>query len=104
MSSFRRASFDVTCCARAGSFQSPGSDASRPSWPARSRLPSTSKELLRGQHAVPQLVEAFGVLAHQATAPWHFLYFLPLPHGHGALRGTLSLITWFAFAVEAFER
>ena len=26
----------------------------------------------------------------QAAAPWHFLYFLPLPHGHGALRGTLS--------------
>src|SRR3954452_19955155 len=27
-----------------------------------------------------------------ATAPWHFLYFLPLPQGHGALRGTLSEI------------
>ena len=27
------------------------------------------------------------------TAPWHFLYFFPEPHGHGALRGTLSLIT-----------
>ena len=23
------------------------------------------------------------------TPPWHFLYFLPLPHGHGALRPTL---------------
>ena len=28
------------------------------------------------------------------TAPWHFLYFFPEPHGQGALRGTLSLITW----------
>ena len=23
-------------------------------------------------------------------APWHFLYFLPEPHGHGSLRPTLS--------------
>src|SRR5687767_14374337 len=22
--------------------------------------------------------------------PWHFLYFLPLPHGHGSLRPTLG--------------
>jgi hypothetical protein len=27
----------------------------------------------------------------QTVAPWHFLYFLPLPHGQGALRGTFSL-------------
>ena len=27
----------------------------------------------------------------QTVAPWHFLYFLPLPHGQGALRGILSL-------------
>src|SRR5688572_26299077 len=24
------------------------------------------------------------------TAPWHFLYFLPLPHGQGSLRSTLA--------------
>ena len=24
----------------------------------------------------------------QASTPWHFLYFLPLPHGHGSLRPT----------------
>ena len=29
-----------------------------------------------------------GHLADQA--PWHFLYFLPEPHGHGSLRPTLS--------------
>src|SRR5687767_15913076 len=23
-------------------------------------------------------------------APWHFLYFLPLPHGHGSLRPTFG--------------
>src|ERR1700753_3772980 len=26
----------------------------------------------------------------QASAPWHFLYFLPEPHGQGSLRPTLS--------------
>src|SRR5436190_9388475 len=26
----------------------------------------------------------------QAAAPWHFLYFLPLPHGHGSLRPTFG--------------
>ena len=25
-----------------------------------------------------------------AAAPWHFLYFLPLPHGHGSLRPTFG--------------
>ena len=25
-----------------------------------------------------------------ALAPWHFLYFLPLPHGHGSLRPTFG--------------
>src|SRR5689334_6649824 len=27
---------------------------------------------------------------HHAAAPWHFLYFLPLPHGHGSLRPTFG--------------
>src|ERR1700730_17655058 len=26
----------------------------------------------------------------QASAPWHFLYFFPEPHGQGSLRPTLS--------------
>jgi len=26
--------------------------------------------------------------AFYAAAPWHFLNFLPLPHGHGSLRPT----------------
>src|SRR5207302_5804436 len=26
----------------------------------------------------------------QACAPWHFLYFFPLPHGHGSLRPTFG--------------
>ena len=31
-----------------------------------------------------------GTLALVVHAPWHFLYFFPLPHGHGSLRPTLS--------------
>lgn len=27
-------------------------------------------------------------------APWHFLYFLPEPQGHGSLRPTLSSLRW----------
>src|SRR3954463_12001129 len=35
-----------------------------------------------------------GILCH--AVPWHFLYFLPLPHGHGSLRPTFgsSRFTW----------
>jgi len=29
----------------------------------------------------------------QAVAPWHFLYFLPEPHGQGSLRPTFSPVT-----------
>jgi hypothetical protein len=29
-------------------------------------------------------------LIRQAAAPWQRLYFLPLPHGHGSFRPTLS--------------
>src|SRR5262245_36967820 len=28
-----------------------------------------------------------------ASRPWHFLYFLPEPHGHGSLRPTLASAT-----------
>src|SRR5512134_2961640 len=41
-----------------------------------------------------------------APAPWHFLYFLPLPHGHGSLRPTFPAVRpeaagpgWFDVAV-----
>src|SRR5690242_21941479 len=29
-------------------------------------------------------------IRNYAAAPWHFLYFLPLPHGHGSLRPTFG--------------
>ena len=52
----------------------------------------------RGMGVLPPPVGAFQATAHQARvhsagandegpqAPQHFLYFLPLPHGHGSLR------------------
>src|SRR5262245_29648795 len=30
------------------------------------------------------------VVPCQAATPWHFLYFLPLPHGRGSLRPTFG--------------
>src|SRR5512132_237357 len=45
-------------------------------WPATGRCARSYRASLDGGYA---------------AAPWHFLYFLPLPHGQGALRGTLSL-------------
>ena len=51
---------------------------------------------LGGADADQHLVECRGVhhqrlgravIEHQ-VAPWHFLYFLPLPHGQGSLRPT----------------
>src|SRR4051812_25947954 len=37
--------------------------------------------------ATLSLVEGSRIAFH---APWHFLYFLPLPHGHGSLRPTFG--------------
>ena len=35
-------------------------------------------------------------------APWHFLYFLPLPQGQGSLRPTFSSVRWMGcFGAEA---
>src|SRR5262249_17955212 len=31
-------------------------------------------------------------IARAQVAPWHFLNFLPLPHGHGSLRPTLATL------------
>ena len=40
--------------------------------------------------------------AHQLRAPWQLLYFLPEPHGHGALRaGSLVPVTVALFAALA---
>src|SRR4051794_23987696 len=33
------------------------------------------------------------VTAKNYSAPWHFLYFLPLPHGHGSLRPVFFVAT-----------
>src|SRR4030095_2951276 len=33
-----------------------------------------------------QQIRDYRCQAHEGQAPWHFLYFLPLPHEHGSLR------------------
>ena len=44
-----------------------------------------SAEAIERRRASPQRPH------HQLTdAPWHFLYFFPLPHGHGSLRPTFA--------------
>src|SRR4030042_1153933 len=44
---------------------------------------------------VPPRARAFGGLRYdvavESMAPWHFLYFLPDPHGQGSLRPTLGV-------------
>src|SRR5216683_5936585 len=35
------------------------------------------------------------------AAPWHFLYFLPEPHGHGSLRPTLGSLRTMVFVLPA---
>src|SRR5271155_3898432 len=36
-------------------------------------------------------------------APWHFLYFLPLPHGHGALRPSFGSAYIEAVSISAMK-
>lgn len=38
-------------------------------------------------------VNLFRTLAPYPCAPWHFLYFLPDPHGQGSFRPTFSPVT-----------
>ena len=42
---------------------------------------------VRFYREIERLIQA---IAHPDQAPQHFLYFLPLPHGHGSLRPTLG--------------
>ena len=57
-------------------------------WPTGS---SRLRNWTYGTKATPPCSCAVRCDRRYAAAPWHFLYFLPLPHGQGALRGTLSL-------------
>src|SRR5215831_278762 len=62
--------------------------------------------LLRGTKQVPQLsgwrlstvepkrLSEKGLTRLVLHAPWHFLYFFPLPQGQGSLRPTFSLLRW----------
>ena len=42
-------------------------------------------------------------LPSYAALPWHFLYFLPLPHGHGSLRPTFGPDRFVGFDLEVSE-
>src|ERR1017187_8421807 len=55
---------------------------SRSSWPAGPRSGPRPQPLARG-HAADQPCPRGSY-----PAPWHFLYFFPLPHGQGSLRPT----------------
>ena len=52
----------------------------------RAGMAPVQVELAKGKHAVRMTHDGY------RPAPWHFLYFLPLPHGQGAFRGTFPLL------------
>src|SRR5207249_4642002 len=54
----------------------------------------------RSSRRVYRSMRAARIAHDYAVAPWHFLYLRPLPHGQGALRGTLSLKIWFGFVAS----
>src|SRR6188472_1017702 len=51
---------------------------------------SSSTDLISFMHLPPETRKADACRPlHYAAAPWHFLYFFPLPHGQGSFRPTL---------------
>src|SRR5262249_48773107 len=44
----------------------------------------------RGDAREPEALDPHASGDDAEAAPWHFLYFLPLPHGQGSLRPTLG--------------
>jgi hypothetical protein len=44
-----------------------------------------------------------GPFDQRPTPPWHFLNFLPLPHGHGELRPTLPASRTFNLPGRSFS-
>src|SRR6266571_2582229 len=55
--------------------------------PSRDRDAARERPVGRSQGAV----RAHSLAAASSSLPWHFLYFLPEPHGHGSLRPTFGL-------------
>src|SRR5829696_3365517 len=91
MSSLTADSSPVTARARSASSQRSGREASASSWGRRARSSSTfrypSASPSRARSDLSSSVRSrMGV----GYLPWQSLYFLPEPHGHGALRGVLS--------------
>ncbi len=55
----------------------------------RGKAPSLTAVGDDGRAAMERWIERAYDLPERFSAPQHFLYFLPLPHGHGSLRPTL---------------
>src|SRR5436309_373826 len=53
-------------------------------------VPSRFLSILHAAAAGPLVAPPEPPLGGGPAAPWHFLYFLPLPHGQGSLRPILS--------------
>src|ERR1700682_3218722 len=62
--------------------------------------PSTTPMTHPSQHAVHSPHCRADEAAMAITAPQHFLYFLPLPQGHGSLRPTSMGRRWDVEAVQ----
>src|SRR3989442_15314527 len=62
-----------------------------PQSPARRNPPCTPEGGLRGGFRLAGDCGRVGIASSAgAQAPWHFLYFFPLPHGHGSFRPPFS--------------
>jgi hypothetical protein len=55
------------------------------------RLDAAAHTAARKPGTVSSAFEIHLGFARAQTRPWHFLYFLPLPHGHGSLRPTFAI-------------
>ena len=64
--------------------------AAAPAARRRRSAPSASSPPARQRRPVSPRVTSMRRPVRLYGAPWHFLYFLPLPHGHGSLRPTFG--------------
>src|SRR5580698_5355696 len=60
----------------------------------RQRYARSNSQDMRESLPEPAVSQPSAVSQLYSLAPWHFLYFLPLPHGHGSLRPTLGPRLW----------
>ena len=88
-----RTSAGVSAACRGGGGTAAASSASVASGRARRRSTSPARHDQAGATEAPlggTATSGGGAQLAAAVAPWHFLYFFPLPHGQGSLRPTLA--------------